>query len=220
MRYLLNILIALDQLANTMLGGRPGETITDRMARAIAEGRCKLCRVVCKALDVVDPGHCPVGAFGAKPVVASGAVEPDMDLTAKVLELCNQNTAAATLIARAWNFAIVYDNMIDGDKRSSDAEVHDAMDFALNIDPFMAKHPSLVLVFKTALEQWRAANDMEREGKNLEAAYVLRCAPYVFYAAVVLQAAGPEKAREATRFFYSHNPDDSLEKYMKEHATC
>ena len=58
--YILNILISLDQLANTLLGGDPDHTISGRMGRAIVEGRCRFCRPICKFLNVVfrQKNHC------------------------------------------------------------------------------------------------------------------------------------------------------------------
>lgn len=56
--YLLNLLIAFDQLANTILGGYPDETISLRSARACDNGARWGC-VLCKALDkIIAPNHC------------------------------------------------------------------------------------------------------------------------------------------------------------------
>lgn len=50
--------LALDILANVLLGGDV-ETISSRMGRALATGRrCLLCGLVCGLLDVFWPGHC------------------------------------------------------------------------------------------------------------------------------------------------------------------
>lgn len=57
-QYIWNVLISLDQTANTLLGGDPDETLSSRMGKAIAEGRCKLCRPVCWLLHVLDKNHC------------------------------------------------------------------------------------------------------------------------------------------------------------------
>lgn len=56
-RYFWNLLIALDQFANAMLAGDPDETISSRAAKAQEKGRRWGC-VLCRLLDVVDPGHC------------------------------------------------------------------------------------------------------------------------------------------------------------------
>lgn len=57
-QYLWNILVAIDRLANSALGGDPEMTLSGRMGRAIANGNCKLCKPVCWMLDKVDPNHC------------------------------------------------------------------------------------------------------------------------------------------------------------------
>lgn len=58
-RYIWNILISIDQLANTLLGGFPDETISSRMGKHIRDKKdCPVCRFLCKLLDVIDPGHC------------------------------------------------------------------------------------------------------------------------------------------------------------------
>ena len=57
LRYLLNWLILLDQAGNTLAGGSPNETISERAAKARNEGKewgCLLCRV----LNWINPGHC------------------------------------------------------------------------------------------------------------------------------------------------------------------
>lgn len=56
--YFWNLLIALDQLANTILGGDPDETMSSRMGKNIKEGRCKLCKVICFFLNKIDKNHC------------------------------------------------------------------------------------------------------------------------------------------------------------------
>ncbi|MFC6633535.1 hypothetical protein [Microbulbifer taiwanensis] len=57
-RWLWNLLIALDQLANALLGGDPDETISSRMGKAVREERCVLCRFLCDLLHRIDPNHC------------------------------------------------------------------------------------------------------------------------------------------------------------------
>ncbi|MFG6535544.1 hypothetical protein ACGYK5_17100 [Sulfitobacter sp. 1A16787] len=53
-RYLLNVLIALDQLANAILLGDPDETISSRCAKAAyGSGWWRLGQV----LEAIDPGH-------------------------------------------------------------------------------------------------------------------------------------------------------------------
>lgn len=53
-RYLLNILIGIDQLGNAILGGDPDETISSRCAKAAyGSGFWRLGQI----LEAIDPGH-------------------------------------------------------------------------------------------------------------------------------------------------------------------
>lgn len=53
-KYLWNVLISLDQFANTLLAGNPDETISTRVAR----NRTKRgWRVVAWIIEFIDPGH-------------------------------------------------------------------------------------------------------------------------------------------------------------------
>lgn len=56
-RYLLNLLVLLDEAANTLLGGSPNETISERSAKARAAGKRWGC-ILCGALNRISPGHC------------------------------------------------------------------------------------------------------------------------------------------------------------------
>jgi len=55
-RYFLNLLIAIDQLLNTLAGGDPDETISSRIGKRTAT--CLLCRWFCALLNKIDPNHC------------------------------------------------------------------------------------------------------------------------------------------------------------------
>ena len=57
-RYFWNLLVAVDRLINALTGGDPEMTLSGRMGRAVAEGRCKACGVVCWVLDKFDTNHC------------------------------------------------------------------------------------------------------------------------------------------------------------------
>jgi hypothetical protein len=57
LRYLLNLLILLDQAGNTLTGGSPNETISERAAKARNEGKEWGC-VLCRVLNWINPGHC------------------------------------------------------------------------------------------------------------------------------------------------------------------
>ena len=52
--YLLNILIAIDQLGNTLIGGDPDETISSQAAKRTAEWEWNL---LGRCLEWIDPGH-------------------------------------------------------------------------------------------------------------------------------------------------------------------
>jgi hypothetical protein len=56
-QYFWNFIIAIDQLANTLLGGDPDETISSRMGKRARKGD-KLGKVICRILNVFDKGHC------------------------------------------------------------------------------------------------------------------------------------------------------------------
>jgi hypothetical protein len=57
-RYIFNILIAIDQLFNAILFGDPDETISSRIGKKIRAGtKNKFLIVVAKILDWIDPNH-------------------------------------------------------------------------------------------------------------------------------------------------------------------
>jgi hypothetical protein len=57
--YLWNILIAVDQLANAVFAGDPDETLSSRFAKGRTRPgwRGRFCRIMCRILDWIDPGH-------------------------------------------------------------------------------------------------------------------------------------------------------------------
>lgn len=72
-RYLLNWLILLDQAGNTLAGGSPNETISERAAKARNAGRRWGC-VLCGLLDRVSAGHCDNALTS---VIGDDALIPD-----------------------------------------------------------------------------------------------------------------------------------------------
>ncbi len=56
-RWVVDVLIGLDQWANAVLGGAPDETISARAGRARVAGQL-WGRALCAFLDWLDPGHC------------------------------------------------------------------------------------------------------------------------------------------------------------------
>jgi len=57
-RYLYNLLLAVDQLVNSILGGDCDETISSRMGKRVAKRDSKLCCIICKLLNKIDENHC------------------------------------------------------------------------------------------------------------------------------------------------------------------
>lgn len=57
-RYIINILIGIDQLCNAILGGDPDETISSRMGKHVAKHDNLLCNLICTILNLIDPNHC------------------------------------------------------------------------------------------------------------------------------------------------------------------
>lgn len=57
MNWPIAVLVGLDQALNAVLGGYPDETISCRAARACRDGKA-WGKWMCKALDLIDPGHC------------------------------------------------------------------------------------------------------------------------------------------------------------------
>ena len=55
-QYIWNLLLSLDQLANTLIGGDPDETISSRLGKRV--DTCAACRFICSLLDRVDTRHC------------------------------------------------------------------------------------------------------------------------------------------------------------------
>jgi hypothetical protein len=55
--YLFNIWLSIDMLANVLFGGRAGETVSLRAARA-AEKHKPIGCILCRILDRTDPWHC------------------------------------------------------------------------------------------------------------------------------------------------------------------
>ncbi|ALC60108.1 hypothetical protein [Burkholderia pseudomallei] len=72
-RYLLNFAVLLDEAVNTIFGGSPNETISERAAKARNAGRRWGC-VLCRALDRISRGHCD-NALTA--TIGDDAVIPD-----------------------------------------------------------------------------------------------------------------------------------------------
>jgi hypothetical protein len=57
MKYIMNLLVSLDQFVNTVAGGDPDETISSRAAKAEAEGKRWGC-ILCGLLNRIQKDHC------------------------------------------------------------------------------------------------------------------------------------------------------------------
>jgi hypothetical protein len=57
-QYIWNILISVDQLANTILLGDPDETMSSRMGKHMAKHDCPFCNFICKLLNLIQKDHC------------------------------------------------------------------------------------------------------------------------------------------------------------------
>lgn len=56
-QWALNVLIALDQLANAIALGSPDETVSSRAGKAMLKGEAWGC-VLCKLLNLLQRDHC------------------------------------------------------------------------------------------------------------------------------------------------------------------
>lgn len=71
--YVLNVLIALDQFGNALVGGSPDETISSRAGKAQQKGKRWGC-VLCRFLNWFERDHC---AKSIEPDEGADAVIPD-----------------------------------------------------------------------------------------------------------------------------------------------
>jgi len=55
-RYIFQVLVAIDQLLNTLTGGYPDETISSRLGKN--KHKSRVAAFICAVLDRIDPGHC------------------------------------------------------------------------------------------------------------------------------------------------------------------
>jgi hypothetical protein len=57
-RYIWNVLIAIDQFFNAVLGGDPDETMSSRMGKRVLRKDCRFCKLICGILNVFEKDHC------------------------------------------------------------------------------------------------------------------------------------------------------------------
>jgi len=72
-RFGVNLLILIDEAANTLTGGDPGETISSRAGKAMTKGKAWGC-ILCKFLDLFQKDHC---LKSLEPYAGGDAVIPD-----------------------------------------------------------------------------------------------------------------------------------------------
>lgn len=58
LRYLANVLIAIDQLINALLAGDPDETLSSRCGKRAIVKSCRFCIGLCWLLGLVHRNHC------------------------------------------------------------------------------------------------------------------------------------------------------------------
>jgi len=52
------VIVGIDRLGNTLLGGDPNMTLSGRMGRDIQQGRCLACKGICWLLNKIQVNHC------------------------------------------------------------------------------------------------------------------------------------------------------------------
>lgn len=57
-KYITNVLSAIDRVFNALLLGDGDETLSSRMGKYIRKNECVLCKFVCGLLNKIDPNHC------------------------------------------------------------------------------------------------------------------------------------------------------------------
>ncbi len=57
-QYIWKVLLALDQLGNTILLGDPDETISSRLGKDAIAADCRFCMFMCKILAKFDNNYC------------------------------------------------------------------------------------------------------------------------------------------------------------------
>lgn len=72
-RYTLNVLLWIDEGGNTIFGGSPNETISERSAKAQADGKTWGC-ILCKFLDWLQKDHCETALTST---IGDDAIIPD-----------------------------------------------------------------------------------------------------------------------------------------------
>ena len=141
----------------------------------------------------------------------------------KVLELCSGNEEAEKLIFSLWNLFVVWDDAVDGDKKTSQENINSAFMWALfgfNESVFYRQNEAAIRpAMFTCIGKWIKANEFEKSGVRTKVidAYAMRTSPYELFSTIVFLASGSKKQLEAIEYFYTMNPADTLESYLAEH---
>lgn len=140
----------------------------------------------------------------------------------EILNVCSGERDAASLILQFWNLCEVWDDAIDGQQNEPVEDIHRAFLWALFDLPqnaFYASRPALKVAMQTCIANWMAANQLEASGDpdKLYTAYTLRCAPYDFFVAVVLEASGFEVAQQFAATLRGTTSGDNFQSYLREH---
>jgi hypothetical protein len=102
-----------------------------------------------------------------------------------------------------WNAIQVFDDMADGDAPDREDLFACIADTLCNMpaNPFFRAHQeTLVPLMAVALMKWRAADDVEREGRPTEVSFVWRAGFYDIVLAVVQIVHGEKVARDAAQY--------------------
>ena len=76
LQYFYNLGSVFDRVVNTVLGGDPRQTLSSRMGRDIALGRCRACGWICAGLNLIQRDHC-ASAWASE----QAPLNPDMQIT-------------------------------------------------------------------------------------------------------------------------------------------
>lgn len=116
--------------------------------------------------------------------------------------------------------AHVWDDLIDGDKTVSNAQINDAFHactVGLLSNPFVQRHAQAIWpVLETSILNWHGANDLERLGTDhaLQVAHVTRCAVGDVAVLAASLIHGHQKAAAMAAELRMLVQQDSLEDYM------
>jgi hypothetical protein len=138
-----------------------------------------------------------------------------------LIDLCDGNQEAVDLIRGIWKLCEVCDDLIYGDKRLPDADIHALFLWLLFVLPNnpVWQRIEVQASFRLAISNWFAANQLEKSGdrEKVITAYTLRCSPYDFFATRVMAAAGPQAGDRAALVFRGMDSPDRLDDYLNEH---